>query len=466
MVRVRFAPSPTGQLHVGGARSALFNWLFARHHGGKFLLRIEDTDLERSRQEYADGIIETFNWLSMESDEPVVIQSSRFGEHKKVLDLLLAQNKVYFCYCTEAELEQMKAQQVAQGQMPKYDGRCRTLTPDVTRPHAVRFKLPFISGPITFNDLVHGPITIDAQQLDDFVIVRSDGVPMYNFVVVLDDAFMRISHVIRGEEHIPNTPKQILLYQACGYPIPEFAHISMILGSGGEKLSKRHGAVAVADYRAMGYLPEAFINYLVRLGWSYGDQELFTRQELIQFFSLAHVHTSGAVFDQAKLDWVNGMYLRDAQDSFLLQQIEQSVEPALMQKLHEFTRHQIISLIGLYKSRIKNLRQLVDELMLLHNPVQPTDSDIATFKTEQTVAIITRLLSDLMAVKDPSLANIQTLGKQLCDELHVKMPALAQPVRLALTSKTQSPGVYELVAILGIQESVSRLKKFHALLQV
>ena len=450
-VRVRFAPSPTGYLHIGGARTALFNYLFAKHNSGKFLLRIEDTDLERSKPEFAQAILDSFDWLGMPSDEPVVIQSSRFGEHKKLLDLLVAQGKAYFCSCTENVLESMKEAQIAAGLTPQYDGRCRAAPQDPTKPCALRFKLPFTSGPITFDDLVHGPITIDASVLDDFVIARSDGVPMYNFVVVADDAFMKISHIIRGEEHIPNTPKQILLYQAFGYQVPRFAHIPMILGPGGEKLSKRDGAVAVTDFRTMGYLPDALINYLVRLGWAHGDQEIFTRAELINFFSLEHVNKSGAVFDQTKLDWVNGVYLKDADNQYLLDTITKSVEPGFDAKPE---------IIALYKSRVKTLRQLVDEIRALQNPPTPTETELAPWKNEQTVQVLTKFL-----VGFASSTDFPSLGKQVCDSLHIKMPALAQPVRLALTGKVQAPGIYELIAVLGVEESAKRIEKFIACLR-
>src|ERR1700733_99493 len=295
-VRVRFAPSPTGHLHIGGMRSAIFNWLFARHNNGSFLLRIEDTDRERSKQEYTDSILASFAWMRIDWDEPVVIQSERAKRHQEVAQKLYAQGKAYYCICTPEQVQdRLAAQSGFDINFMKYDGLCRNAS---HTKGALRFKIPDDITEVTFHDLIRDTITIGIDQLDDFILVRSDGTPMYNFVVVVDDADMKISHVIRGEEHIANTPKQILLYQACGFPLPYFAHLPMILGPDGNKLSKRDAATGVFEYKQLGYIPDPLFNYLVRLGWSHGDQEIFTREEVIQFFDLAHVGKKGAIFDQ------------------------------------------------------------------------------------------------------------------------------------------------------------------------
>ena len=270
LVRVRFAPSPTGHLHIGGLRAALFNWLFARHNGGKFLLRIEDTDLVRSTQEYTDSILSSFKWAGITPDEPIVIQSQRIAEHKKVIERLLEQGAMYRCFCSQDELEtRLTKIQGSEGLVTKYDGKCRNADQNLQKPFVVRFKLPANQSEIVFEDLIRGRVAFDINQFDDFIVARSDGSPMYNFVVVVDDAFMNITHVIRGEDHISNTPKQIMLYQACGYPLPQFAHLPMILGPSGERLSKRDGATSVLEYKQQGYLPDALLNYLARLGWSH-----------------------------------------------------------------------------------------------------------------------------------------------------------------------------------------------------
>ena len=286
-VRVRFAPSPTGHLHIGGLRAAIFNWLFARHHKGTFLLRIEDTDRERSKQEYTDAILDAFAWMGITSDEPLIIQSERINAHIVVIKKLLEEGKAYRCYCSQEEVLQRHVDAGGDAHFVKYDGKCRFQTSqDRVGEHVVRFAIPSSVQHISFDDMIRGPITVASDELDDFIIARSDYSPMYNFVVVVDDAFMKITHVIRGEDHISNTPKQILLYQACGYEIPQFAHAPNILGPSGKKLSKREAAASVLEYRTMGYLPQALCNYLVRLGWSHGDQEVFSEQELIACFSL------------------------------------------------------------------------------------------------------------------------------------------------------------------------------------
>lgn len=468
-VRVRFAPSPTGHLHIGGLRTAIFNWLFARHHQGTFLLRIEDTDLERSKPEYLDAIIDAMSWMSMTSDEDLVIQSSRIEAHKHVAQQLLDEGKAYRCFCSEEDLESLKESQRVQGKTMRYDGRCRDKkisTADAQKPHTIRFRLPFDQGPISFDDGVYGTIAIDAQQLDDFIIVRSDGMPMYNFVVVVDDAAMRITHVIRGQEHVANTPKQILLYQACGYKQPVFAHIPLILGPSGDKLSKRDGAVSVLDYRADGYLPEALFNYLVRLGWSHHDQEIFKREELIELFSLAGVHKKGAIFDKAKLDWVNGMYMRAAPDQDLLSYATQHVEPSLSQTLSSWSLEQQCKAVALYKDRAKTLKELAHEIINLQQPTFSfSEQSLEPFVSATTVTILDSFIQKTSPLSSFDAAQLSSLGKQVCHELSITLAALAQPLRRALIGNQTSPGVFELLALLGKDEGLRRITAFRNFLQ-
>ena len=317
-VRVRFAPSPTGYLHVGGARTALYNWLFARHHGGLFILRIEDTDVERSTEESAGAILDGMKWLGMEWDEGPYRQAERMHLYREHAERLVAEGTAYYCTCPPEELEGRRKAALAAGQSLKYDGRCRaSCHPE----GALRFRLPE-TGITIVSDLIHGPVEFDHSQLDDFIIARSDGYPTYNFAAVVDDAAMDITHVIRGDDPLSNTPRQILLYQALGYPLPRFAHIPMILGPDRTRLSKRHGATSITAYREMGYLPQAMVNYLVRLGWSHGDQEIFSREEMIRYFSLEKVGKTPAVFDPQKLEWVNAHYLKTLPASYLVEQMK------------------------------------------------------------------------------------------------------------------------------------------------
>jgi glutamyl-tRNA synthetase len=467
-VRVRFAPSPTGHLHIGGLRTALFNWLFAQHYNGIFLLRIEDTDRERSKQEYLDSILESMRWLGLEPDEPLVIQSARLEEHKKVIASLVEQGKAYRCFCPAQQIQELKEELMAAGKLLKYDGRCRTKhvnADDLKQPFVVRFKVPYDQATLAFNDLVHGTITFDLEQLEDFIIARSDGTPMYNFVVVVDDAHMKITHIIRGEEHILNTPKQILLYQACGYTLPQFAHIPLILGPSGEKLSKRDGAVSVIEYRKEGYLAEALFNYLVRLGWSHGDQELFTKDELIAFFSLEHVGKKGSSFDQKKLDWVNMVYMRATPERQLLSMIIWSIDPQFYAL--PFDESVLLMLIAAYKGRVKTLGELVREIKALaQRPQVWSEEEIHTIITVQTIPYLQELIQLLTSEASFTADKLAVLVKSWCNQVSIKLMEIAQPIRLALTGKTASPGVFELLAALGKQESIHRLTVFLQLLMM
>ena len=463
-VRVRFAPSPTGHLHIGSLRTALFNWLYAHHHGGAFLLRIEDTDIERSKKEYHDSILDVLEWIGLNSDEPTVLQSQRINEHKKVINHLLDQQKAYRCFCLPDELIARFEKKTSEDFFVTYDGFCRNRDiseVDPKKSHVVRFALPQDRNEVVFSDLIRGDVSIGLDQLDDFIIARSDGRPMYNFVVVVDDHAMRISHVIRGEDHIANTPKQILLYEACGYTVPQFAHIPLILGPSGDRLSKRNGTVSVLEYRRDGYLPEAMINYLVRLGWSHGDQEIFTKQELIKYFSLDSVGKSGAIFDREKLDWVNSVYIRQETDKEILNRIINDVQPDIKNMLSAWDRDNIIRVIPLYKDRIKTLQELVSELNLLCNG--PHEYDQTVRNTWLNQEIITHLfaLIELLEAQDVFYhEQLKTTIKLFAKQADIKLTNLAQPIRIALIGKTSGPGVFELLAVLGKSRSIARIHKF------
>lgn len=447
-VRVRFAPSPTGHLHIGGLRSALFNWLFARHHGGVFLLRIEDTDHERSKPEFTRSILDSFAWAELAYDEPVVIQSERITQHQCIAHELVAAGKAYYCYCPPNP---------DQGSgYTTYDGRCRELREKLDKPAAIRFKTPR-SGSIDFTDLIHGPMSFSLDTIDDFIIVRSDGTPMYNFVVVVDDAFMRITHVIRGEEHLVNTPRQILIYQACGYPLPHFAHLPLILGSSGSKLSKRDAAVSVLEYKDAGFLPDGLCNYLARLGWSHGDQEIFSRAELITYFDLAHVGKTGAIFDTTKLLWVNSMHLKQLSAAQLSTQLD-GWQSGWKEALVPLRDDQIRALLDLYKERSQTLKELFEQVRsvaLVDGALLKNDPLIAAMRDVQWQAL--DLLIQSLSHSQYSREEVVTAFKQVCDRMQLGMADIAKPVRLALTGSLAAPGVYELVMALQ-DTAVARLR--------
>lgn len=452
-IRVRFAPSPTGNLHIGSVRAALFNWLFARHNQGVFLVRIEDTDLERSTQEFADSIITSLDWLGMQSDEPILCQSKFIERYRSYIDKLLSEGKAYKCYCSPEELDQRL------GEDEKYDRQCRTCSPPGDKPFVVRFRLPDDRDTITFHDLILGNITIPLSQLDDFIIARSDGSPIYNFVVVIDDAMMNITHVIRGQEHINNTPKQILLYEALAFAIPQFAHLPLILGKTGAKLSKRDAATSVLVYKEEGYLPDALINYLARLGWSYGDQEIFTIEELIRDFSLGGVGKSGAIFDMEKLRWVNSEHIKKKASSWLLDYIIQELDQTFLEKLSAWSFEQIVALIDLYKERIVTLRELHDVLVLLYDkPVAYNHDAMQQWINEDAKTNLSLLIELLKNLTGWNVALLESTIKQFVKNRDVKLASIAQPIRIALTGNVTSPGIFHLLAILGKRESFSRIE--------
>lgn len=450
-VRVRFAPSPTGHLHIGGLRTALFNWLFARHNKGTYVVRIEDTDIERSRPEYTQSILNSLAWSNLEPDEPVVTQTDFIGRHKELIQKLVSEGKAYKCYCPGGAVE---------NEFIKYDKKCRLQSPDNSnKSYVVRIKLPDQDS-ITFDDIIRGPITFAIDQLDDFIIARSDGTPIYNFVVVADDAAMHITHVIRGEDHISNTPKQIVLYHALGYKAPLFAHVPLILNEQGARLSKRDAATSVLEYKELGILPDALCNYLVRLGWSHGDQEIFTRAELVSFFTLDGVGKKGSVFDMQKLKWTNGVYIRQSTAKELCDYMTAHLDTHFMERLSQWSGDQLLKAIDLYKERIDTLKDLMHILVALHDYKPAYSQDMQEYITHETKQYLSEIANRLGELSDFNAETIKELLKVLTKQLNIKLVAIAQPIRLALTGTISSPGVFDVIALLGKQESLKRIKAF------
>ena len=460
-IRVRFAPSPTGHLHIGSVRVAIFNWLYARHNNGTYLMRIEDTDTQRSTKEFLDSQLDSLKWLNILPDEPIVHQMSRVQEHKKVVDTLLESGDVYPCFCDPEELEKKRQEREALGRAYKYEGTCRNkkyTQEDLNKPHAIRFKIPQNAEALKFEDMIRGAVTVDSEQLDDFIILRRDGAPTYNFVVVVDDIFMKITHVIRGDDHIPNTHKQILIYKALGADVPKFAHLPLILGPAGNKLSKRDASVSIQEYKSQGFLADTIFNYLVRLGWSHGDQELFTRDEMIKYFDFDHVGKKGAIFDIKKLEWMNGVYLRQASFKDICEYIN-DLDKNYLKELESFwTQEQLKLLFEQYKQRaIKLLDIILDIISFAHDPKDLDLNLIEKWRTEKTVDLLESFLLELKNTNDLSHDNLLTLATKTVENFNLKLVNLAQILRLSLTGKVFSPGVFELINILGKDLSINRI---------
>ncbi len=460
MVRVRFAPSPTGHLHIGGARTALFNYLFARRNNGKFILRIEDTDRTRSTEEYIEAIIEGMEWLKLEWDEGPFRQTDRFDVYRSFVDKLLKEGKAYYCCCSPEELEQRRKEALAQGKSPKYDGRCRNLTKIQEKNPAIRFKMPQ-EGQTDVDDLIKGKVVFENDQLDDLIIMRSDGTPTYNFTVVVDDVDMDITHVIRGDDHLNNTPKQIHIYKAFGHEIPLFAHLPMILGSDKTRLSKRHGATSVMAYKDMGYLPDALVNYLVRLGWSYGDQEVFTRKELIKYFSFENMGKSSAVFNPEKLLWLNSQYIIKSNPEELAELVLPFLENAgIIQKGQEIDKQWLSKAIKTLQERAKTLVELANSLRYyIAEDVEYDEKAKAKFLNEKSRDLLIELKDALNALSDFSALELEKVFKFIVEKYEIKLGNLAQPVRVAITGGTESPGIFEVLEILGKEKAIKRLEK-------
>ena len=461
-VRVRFAPSPTGHLHIGGVRTALFNWLFARHEKGVFILRIEDTDRERSTPEAIQAILDGLKWVGLDWDEGPIYQSARLALYKEHAERLMAEGKAYFCYCTEEELETRRTAALARKELPKYDGRCRRRSgpvPSGISP-AVRFMAPQ-TGQTTVDDLIKGQVTFDNAQLDDLIILRSNGLPTYNFGAVVDDVVMRITHVIRGDDHLNNTPRQILLYRALGYDPPQFGHLPMILGPDKVKLSKRHGATSVLEYQEAGYLPEALVNYLVRLGWSYGDQEVFAVPEMIEKFTLDRINKAPAAFDPEKLLWLNSHYLKHTD----VKRVADLLVPFLRRQGLLAAHGQpdqtwLERLVKAFRERSRTLLEMAQHAAPYCQDSIAVNSEAATkFLTVALKPAFTKLITALDQVPSFEHDELERAFKSVIAETGLSMGKLAQPVRVALTGNTASPGIFEVMMLLGRQRTVARLKK-------
>ena len=459
-IRTRIAPSPTGFLHLGTARTALFSWAFARHFGGDFILRIEDTDVARSTQEAVDQIIAAMQWLDLRYDEGPYYQMQRLDRYREVIAKMLVDGSAYLCYCTPAELDAMREAQRARGEKPRYDGRWRpepgkTLPPVPTDvPAVTRFRNP-IDGDVTWNDLVKGSITISNRELDDLIIARPDGTPTYNFCVVVDDLDMQITHVVRGDDHVNNTPRQINILRALGAALPEYGHVPMILGPDGDKLSKRHGAVSVMDYEAAGYLPEAMVNYLSRLGWSHGDDELFSREQLISWFDGHHLAKSPAQWDAAKLNWVNAQYIKAMADADLASRIathlaRRGVDAAADERL---TR-----MCALFKDRCATLVELADWLgMYFVAHMSPSADDLVAHVTEAVKPAL-QTLRDKLAVADWNKAAVNAAIKETLAAHGLKMPQLAHAVRVLVCGRPQTPSIDAVLELFSKETVLMRLQ--------
>lgn len=455
-VITRFPPSPTGSLHIGGARTALFNWLFARHHGGRFILRIEDTDVARSTEASIKAILDAMEWLELDWDEGPYYQTARLYIYREYLRKLLDSGHAYFCDCTPEELEKRRKEAMAAGRKPKYDGRCRDRGLGRGPHRVVRFRVPD-SGTTVLNDLIKGPIFFENAELDDLVIERSDGIPTYNFAVVVDDVTMNISHVIRGDDHVNNTPRQILIYQALGIRLPFFAHVPMILGEDRTRLSKRHGATSVMAYKEMGYLPEALINYLVRLGWSHGDQEIFSRSELVEYFRLEDVGKSPGVFNPEKLLWLNAHYIKERSAESLVPVLR----PFLDQRgCSAKSDGYLAEAIRTFQPRVHTLVEMADAMRVYF--VEKVELDPAAagkFLTEAMEEPFERLISAIEQMEDFRQESLESVFQQILNDMGLKFGKIAQPVRVALTGGTVSPGLFEMMGVMGKEAVLDRLKR-------
>jgi len=460
-VITRFAPSPTGDLHIGGARTALYAWAYAKNKKGKFILRIEDTDRERSTPEAIEIIKDGMSWLGLQHDGPIYYQTARSARYKEVIQQLLVADKAYYCYCSKQELDLLRESQMQQGLKPKYDGRWRPEngkelpTPPNDIEPVIRFKNP-LNGNVTWVDKVKGSISINNEELDDFIIARSDGTPTYNFCVVIDDWDMKITDVIRGDDHINNTPRQINLLKALDAPIPNYAHLSMILGSDGQKLSKRHGSVSVLDYKQRGYLPEAINNYLARLGWSHGDDEIFSMEQFCQWFDLQHVTSSSAQFNDEKLDWLNNHYLRGMSDevlaTYVIKQLVLNVDEAKV-------KDKLLRAISLYKERANTLVDLSTQIIFFFEEQKLPDELVQKYLDDERLQLIGKFYA-LFDKLDWEDEKINAAIKNFVAENAVKFPQIAMPLRVILTGTDHTPSIASIMWILGRDETKQRIQKY------
>ena len=455
-VKTRFAPSPTGYLHIGGVRTALFSWLYARHHQGKFVLRIEDTDRERSTQESVDAILRGMEWLGLDYDEGPFYQTQRFDRYKQVIDKLLDEGKAYRCYCTREELDALRLEQQKNKQKPRYDGRYRDHVGDVPNDvdPVIRFKHP-LQGNVTIQDQVLGEIVISNTELDDLIIARSDGTPTYNLTVVVDDLDMGITHVIRGDDHVNNTPRQINMIEALGGVLPHYAHLPMILGNDGKRMSKRHGAVSVSAYEDAGYLPEALLNYLVRLGWAHGDQEIFSKEEMIALFSLSNVNKSAAAFDIDKLQWLNQQYIKQASNESLSSWVELALSK---NNIKPSSPEQLNQVVELQKDRVKTLYEMTNASEYFFADFESYDEKSANKHFKQTsMPILQSIRIKLAEVQDWNAQNIQQCINDYAQESELKLGKIAPPIRVAVCGSANSPSIDITLELVGKQRVLTRI---------
>ena len=459
-IRTRFAPSPTGYLHLGGARTALFSWAFAKHHKGVFVLRIEDTDVERSTPEAVEAILQGMSWLGMEADEGPFYQMQRTARHREAIDQLLDSGQAYYCYSSPDEVEAMREKARAMGLKPRYDGTWRpengkTLPAiPADRQPVVRFKTP-LDGATSWDDMVKGRISIANEELDDLIIARADGTPTYNFCVVVDDWDMGITHVIRGDDHVNNTPRQIVILEALNAQIPVYGHVPMILGPDGEKLSKRHGAVSIMDYDTQGYLPEAMINYLARLGWSHGDDELFSVEQFIEWFDTKHLSKSASQWDPKKLNWVNAQYIKQRSNADLAA----LVAPRIQALGGNPEAVDLSVVMDLLKGRAETLNDLATGAMLFCAPFSPASAELQTeVLTDDAKALLADFAQRATAIDDWTTENIAAVIKETLDANGVKMPKFGIPARVAVTGQKQTPAVDAVLALIGKETVLARLQ--------
>ncbi len=458
-VRTRFAPSPTGFLHLGGARTALYSWAYARHHKGTFVLRIEDTDLERSTDEAVQAIIDGMQWLGIDYDEGPFYQMKRMDRYREVIDKMLKEGTAYYCYCSPGELDAMRERQKAAGEIPRYDGTWRPEegkvlppVPENVRP-VVRFRNPQ-DGVVTWKDRVKGEISIANSQLDDLIIARSDGTPTYNFCVVIDDWDMGITHVIRGDDHVNNTPRQINMLKALKAPVPEYAHLPMILGDDGEKLSKRHGAVSVMEYPVAGYLPEAMMNYLARLGWSHGDDEIFSMEQFCEWFDFDHLSSSASQFNTEKLNWLNNHYIRQADNV----RLEAMVRPQLEKLGVDFsTGPALPDVIGLMKDRASTVNELASSCLIFYGRPEPDPEALREYLTDASRDALKEYATNIETV-DWNRDALKAMMKGILKQRKMKMPQVAMPLRLLLTGELHTPSIDAVVCLFGRETVLARLK--------
>ena len=452
-VRTRFAPSPTGFLHIGGARTALFSWAYAKKNNGAFILRVEDTDVERSTQESVDSILHAMDWLGLDYAEGPFYQMQRMERYKEVIQQMLDAGTAYHCYCSKEELDQMREEQRARGEKPRYDRRCLHQQPrDGVKP-VVRFKNPQ-DGVVAWDDLVKGRIEIANSELDDLIIARSDGTPTYNFCVVVDDLDMKITHVTRGDDHVNNTPRQINILRALGATPPLYAHLPMILRDDGQKMSKRNDPVSVVQYRDMGILPEALLNYLARLCWGHGDDEVFSIEQFVEWFDLNNISPSPARFDMKKLFWVNAQHIKSTANAKLVELIT----PQLLAQNISLEQLDLNAIIELVKARSDNLNTLAKEVAYFYQPLMPSAEELAKHMTDDAAQVLNNFANAIDALSEWSLDAIKALIKEFCTSQNIKMPQLGMPLRLKLCGTTQTPSFDAIIHILGKNNVLARLR--------